>query len=73
MLYLFIYLAIGGILMSGMLIGKADTIFTAKLKKDLTTKFDDAERIAFGIIMSFMFIVTWLPIVIFCIVKALKK
>ena len=69
MLYLFIYLAIGGFILSGMLIGKCDTIFTKKTIKDIESGFDDVERIIFGFIMALMLIICWLPVVIFAIIK----
>ncbi len=69
MLYLFIYLAIGGLILSGMLIGTCDKIFTKKTIKDIESGFDDVERIIFGFIMALMLIICWLPVVIFAIIK----
>ena len=73
MLYLFIYLAIGGLALAGMLIGRCDKIFTKKTIKDIESGFDDIERIIFGFIMALMLIIGWLPIIIFAIFKAIRN
>ena len=73
MLYLFIYLAIGGLSLAGMLIGRCDKIFTKKTIKDIESGFDDVERIIFGFVMALMLIIGWLPIIIFAIFKAIRN
>ena len=72
MLIFFIYLAIGGILLSGILIGENEEIFCKDLRKSLKGSFEEyydphAIFIIFSMIMAAMMILFWLPFLIFAI------
>lgn len=78
MLILFIYLTIGGLLSSGLLIGKNEEIFDKDFRKSLKKTFGDLYDsdwvfITFSMIIAAMMIVFWLPFVIWCIIYYIKE
>ena len=73
MLVFFIYLTIGGILLSGLLIGRNEEIFDKDLrrsmKKDFGDRYDpDLTFLVFAMIVSAGMILFWLPVVIWAII-----
>ena len=75
MLVLFIYLAIGGLLLSATLLALNDVIFDKELRKvykDLKLELGFTGYYIFSVLIAGMFITAWLPFTILCIVYYFK-
>ena len=74
MLVLFIYLAIGGVLLSALLIARNETIFTKDTRKTIR-EFSSNEglRFVFAVLTNLTMIALWLPWLILAIVQAVLE
>ena len=74
MLIMFIYLAIGGIILSGYLIGLNEKIFKPSVRKTINNNFTGVgEKFLFGLLMAIGFILLWLPGLLFIIYRTIKE
>lgn len=74
MLVLFIYLTIGGILLSGYLIGLNEKVFTTTVRKQINNGFSSViEKFIFGLFLAIGFVFLWLPGLIFIIIRVIRE
>ena len=72
-LIIFIYLAIGGIVISGLIVACNETIFDRSFKKILKELESEGFKYAFSIWVCSLLIIGWLPLVVMAIISYIRN